>query len=115
MYEEVGSRGYNIIDFKDTALLSGVDKEFPLHHFKSSKTLILRSDFTDFCIEYLAYKFGVTIKSSDLALVWSVNDWKFPNNKVYRPKLTDDINTVVKTLESFKQNFDRADVKKISY
>ena len=114
--KEVGSRGYNVIEYKDTCVLSGVNLQLPAHIFVDDLyTVILRADFVDYCFGYLSYKFAVANEVKDLALLWSDDEWKFSNNKVYRDTLNQDFRTVTRTLAYFEKNFLKSDAKKIIY
>jgi len=114
-----GSRGYLIINFKDTCLISGVDRIGPMYWFRPSNVesfhTIVRSDFVDYCYGYLSYKFGLTNRDNDVVLRWSDDEWKFANDRVYRNTLLQDCKSTVKILDCFKENFLKSDAKKINY
>lgn len=111
---EVGSRGYQEINYKESSLISGVDYNIPMHIFKDN-TIIVRSDLINFCVEYMTYKFGFTGNPIDVALVWSVDTWKYPNDKVCRDSLDNDTNSAFRIISSFKDNFLKSNAKKINY
>lgn len=116
MIDEIGSRTYENINYKDTCILSGVNFDLPLNTFNRNKSvLIIRSDLVVYCYGYLAYKFGFSEQSCDVALIWSEDSWKFPNNKVFREKLSQDFDSTRGTLLKFGKNFLKSDAKKINY
>jgi len=110
----VGSRGVEFINYKDACTLSGVDKNKAIQVFDKSMSLIIRQDLINFCFEFMSYKFSLT-QQGDLVLNWSVDEWKYPNDKVSRNNLRQDFTSVVNVLKDFNKNFEMSDAKKINY
>jgi len=109
----VGSRGYDIIDYSGTCSISGVAFNRALHLLKNNQ-VIAREDFVRFCFEFLSYKFGLT-EINNVALKWSEDEWEYPNTKVYRSDISHDILAASNVLKEFHTNFKKSDAEKISY
>lgn len=110
--DKVGTRGYYNTDFKESATLSGMVLNIPIHSFKPINVLIVRSDFVNFSYEYLAYKFDIP-KPADYVLEWSKEN-KF-KDKIYRPTISDDYQATYKILCNLALNFLKSDTKKVEY
>lgn len=114
MFNSVGSRGYETINYHDTCLLSGVTNKLPLHYFALNKLVILRSDFIKFCQEYLSYKIGLTEYSKDIGIIWIADNERYPT-RVYRKDIRDDYDSTIRVLSVFHNNFLKSDVEKVKY
>ena len=109
----VGSRGYEVIDYQGTCNISGVSFNRALNSLKDD-SVILREDFVRFCFEFLSYKFGL-INAENVVLKWSEDEWEYPNTKVYRSNISHDISAASNVLKEFHTNFKKSDAEKISY
>jgi hypothetical protein len=113
MYLIAGSRGAYFGHFQQLSISSGVDFNHPVHYFRRDGTMIVRNDLTNFCFEYLKYKFSIT-ENTNLVLAWSMNKTQYPV-KVYREYLNDDYTSTQRVLTSFATNFLRSTATKVSY
>lgn len=101
-----GSRNYELINYNDTCNISGVDSKSIINSFKYGDRnyyIFVRNDLVIYGKEYLMYKFGI-LDTSDLALVWDIDEWKFKNNKVFRETLHQDYKGVLGVLTDLKDN-----------
>lgn len=112
----VGSRGYSSIDFNATCNISGIELNSPLpalcfYGFKSAKAphIIVERRFAEYCPEFLCYKFGITKIAADYALLWSRDEWAYPNDRVYRADIRDDYKTTLNILLSINKQWVRSD------
>lgn len=118
MDKPVGSRGYEYIDYCKTCILSGVNNNLPAHGFNRHQgdySIILRSDLVDYCFSFLSYKFGYTGEPKDVVLKWSVDEWKYANDQVFRTELLQDYRASLKVIGILELNFLKSDAQKVSY
>jgi len=109
----VGSRGYENIDYLGTCNISGVSSSEALN-FLECNSVVVREDFVRFCFEFLSYKFGL-MDIHNVALKWSEDEWEYPNTRVYRPSIQNDISATSNVLKEFHNNFKKSDAEKVSY
>lgn len=106
----VGTRGYEFIDYNYTCNISGVYSCVPYHTFNNS--IIIRKDLAFYCFDYLTYKFSLD-KCGDIVLLWNID--KIHKNKVFRNTLKDDYTTTVNVITDFNNSFIQANWEKVKY
>ncbi len=113
MSKAVGSRSYNLIDYKETCNISGVSFCVPSHFFNNKNLLILRSDVVSYCYEFLSYKVGLNNSNTDISMTWSTQT--FNDNTVYRETIKSDYNTTLRVLSILEANFIKSESLKVQY